>query len=335
MRFYRKEKPIRNQKRKPKQTARQLVLRMEQEKGIQFKYTSKKDAEIYLTNVNNYFRTAAYRKNYQKYLNGKNKGKYIGLDFAYLQELSTLDMHLRFIISKMCSDIEHALKVQMVKDIEADTTTDGYDITTTFLAQNQRIREKIESTTMSPFSGDLINKYFTVQSIYNPKRQRNEHKITAYDDCPAWVLVELLTFGDFIRFYKFYYENRNLPQIPTSIIHLVKHLRNAAAHNTCIIADLAHSASFAPRVLSNAFKDIPTIGDKQRKRKLSCRPMLEFTALLYVYKIAVSEKVKHHRIKELKYLFFKRMPQKKGFFKNNELIISNYKFACTLITTFF
>lgn len=335
MRFSRKEKPIRNQKRKPKQTAQQLVLRMEQEKGIQFKYASKKDAEIYLANVNNYFRTAAYRKNYHKYLNGKNKGKYIGLDFAYLQELSTLDMHLRFIISKMCSDIEHALKVQMVKDIEADTTTDGYDITSTFLAQNQYIREKLESTTTSPFSGDLINKYFTVQSIYNPTRQRNEHKITAYDDCPAWVLVELLTFGDFIRFYKFYYENRNFPQIPTSIIHLIKHLRNAAAHNTCIIADLAHSASFAPPVLSNAIKGIPTIGDKQRKRKLSCRPMLEFTALLYVYKIVVSEKIKYHRIKELKYLFFKRMPQKKGFFKNNELITSNYKFACTLITTFF
>jgi len=236
MRFYRKEKPIRNQKRKPKQTAQQLVLRMEQEKGIQFKYTSKKDAEIYLANVNNYFRTAAYRKNYQKYLNGKNKGKYIG----------------------------HALKVQMVKDIEEDPSTDGYDITQTFLTQNHYIREKLESTCTSPFSGDLINKYFTVQSIYNPKRQRSEHKINSYDDCPAWVLVELLSFGDFIRFYKFYYGNRNLPKIPTSIIHLVKHLRNAAAHNTCIIADLAHSASFAPPVLSNAIKDIPTIGDKQR-----------------------------------------------------------------------
>lgn len=280
---------------------------MEQEKGIQFKYTSKKDAEIYLANVNNYFRTAAYRKNYQKYLNGKNKGKYI----------------------------EHALKVQMVKDIEADTTTDGYDITTTFLAQNQRIREKIESTCTSPFTGDLIKKYFTLQSIYNPKRRCTEYKITAYEDCPAWVLLELLSFGDLIRFYKFYYENRNVPQIPISIIHLVKNLRNATAHNNCIIANLAHGTSFAPRELSQVIRTIPTISDNQRKKKLSCRPMLEFTALLYVYRIVVSEKVKYHRIKELKYLFFKRMPQKKGFFKDNDLIKSNYEFACTLITTFF
>lgn len=307
---------------------------MEQEKGIQFKYANKKDVEIYLANINNYFRTAAYRKNYQKYLNGKNKGKYIGLDFAYLQELSTLDMHLRFIISKMCSDIEHALKVQMVKDIEADTTTDGYDITTTFLAQNQRIREKIESTCTSPFTGDLIKKYFTLQSTYNSIRRCKEYKIIAYDDCPAWVLLELLSFGDLIRFYKFYYENRSLPQIPISIIHLEKNLRNATAHNNCIIANLARGTSFPSHELSLAVKCIPTISVNQRKKKLSCRPMLEFTALLYVYRIVVSEKVKYHRIKELKNLFFKRMIQKKGFFKDNDLIKSNYEFACSLITSF-
>ena len=70
-------------------------------------------------------------------------------------------------------------------------------------------------------------------------------------------------------------------------------------------------------------------------KKLSCRPMLEFTCLLYVYKLVVSDKVKHHRIKELKYLFFNRMPEKKSFFKSNELIKSNYEFACKVISAFF
>ncbi len=94
---------------KPKQTSTQLVAKMKIEKGINFKYISESDAESYLANVNNYLRTAAYRKNYQKYARGINKGKYIGLDFAYLQELSTIDMHFRFIVSKMCLDIEHLL----------------------------------------------------------------------------------------------------------------------------------------------------------------------------------------------------------------------------------
>ena len=57
--------------------------------------------------------------------------------------------------------------------------------------------------------------------------------------------------------------------------------------------------------------------------------------LLYVYKLVVSDKVRHHRIKELKYLFFNRMPEKKSFFKSNELIKSNYEFACKVISAFF
>ena len=178
-------------------------------------------------------------------------------------------------------------------------------------------------------------KYFTLQRVYNPQRQKNENQITSYDDCPAWVLVEMLTFGDFIKFYEFYYNSRNFPKLSSPIINLVKSLRNGAAHNNCILADLDHGTSRAPAEISQIISQISTINSNQRRKKLSCRPMLEFTCLLYVYKIVVTDKVKHHRIKELKDLFFKRMPEKKGFFVNNELIKSNYDFACKVINAFF
>lgn len=116
-----------NKSDKPKQNSSQLIAKMKNN-GITFHYTSEEKAINYLLDKNNFFRTAAYRKNYQKYNNGLNIGKYIALDFSYLQELSTIDMHFRFLISRMCLDIEHALKVQMIKDIEHDSTTDGYDI---------------------------------------------------------------------------------------------------------------------------------------------------------------------------------------------------------------
>lgn len=149
-----------NRTDKPKQTAQQLIAKMKNEKGISFKHTSESDAENYLANINNYLRTAAYRKNYQKHTKGINNGKYICLDFAYLQELSTIDMHFRFIVSKMCLDIEHDLKVKMLKDIESDPSTDGYDIVKCFLAQNTYIIGKLEATSSSPFTSDLIHKYF-------------------------------------------------------------------------------------------------------------------------------------------------------------------------------
>ena len=289
-----------NKTDKPKQTAQQLVTKMKNEKGILFKYTSEAEAENYLANVNNYLRTAAYRKNHQKHIKGINNGKYIGLDFAYLQELSTIDMHFRFIVSKMCLDIEHDLKVQMLKHIEHDSSTDGYDIVKNFLAQNTYIINKLEANSTSPFTSDLIHKYFTIQRIYNPARRKQENKIVAYDDCPAWVLLEMLTFGDFIRFYEFYYSSRNFPKLSTSVINLVKSLRNGTTHNNCILADLAHGTSCPPREISQEISKIGSISTNQRQKKLSCRPMLEFTCLLYVYKTVVSDKVKYHRIKELK-----------------------------------
>lgn len=323
-----------NKTDKPKQTAPQLIAKMKS-KGITFKYTTEEKAAEYLTDKNNYLRTAAYRKNFQKYNNGPNIGKYISLDFSYLQELSTIDMHFRFLISKMCLDIEHDLKVRMLKDIETDPSTDGYDIVNTFLSQNSYIVGKLEATSASPFTSDLIHKYFTIQRVYNPQKRKNENKITDYDDCPAWVLLEMLTFGDFIRFYEFYYSTRTYTKISSPIINLVKSLRNGAAHNNCILADLAHGTSRAPGEISRAIAQISSINKNQRQKKLSCRPMLEFVALLYTYNLIVSDKVKYHRTQELKDLFYNRMAEKKEFFQKNELIKSNYEFACKVIEAFF
>lgn len=319
---------------KPKQTAPQLITKMKS-KGITFKYITEEKATEYLTDKNNYLRTAAYRKNYQKYNNGLNIGKYIDLDFSYLQELSTIDMHFRFLVSKMCLDIEHDLKVRMLKDIETDSTTDGYDIVNTFLSHNSYIIGKLEATSASPFTSDLIHKYFTVQRIYNPQKGKKENKITLYDDCPAWVLLEMLTFGDFIKFYEFYYFTRSYSKISFPVINLVKSLRNGAAHNNCILADLAHGTSRPPAEISQAIAKIASINTTQRQKKLSCRPMLEFIALLYTYNLIVSDKVKHHRTLELEDLFFNRMLQKGGFFLKNELIKSNYEFACKVIDFLF
>ena len=176
---------------KPKMTSKALVDKLRDEKGVSFKYVTEGKAELYLSQVNNYLRTAAYRKNYQKYLNGPSKGKYIGLDFAYLKELSTIDMHLRNLITRMCIDIEHDLKVLLLKNLENDGNEDGYSIVDHFLQNNPYIVGKIEAASASPFTGNLINKYFTVQRVYNPQKRKTENKITGYD-CPAWVFMNII-----------------------------------------------------------------------------------------------------------------------------------------------
>lgn len=261
-----------NRKNKPLLTARQLVMKMRDEKGITFKYTTEDRAEAYIKDVNNYLRTAAYRQNYQKHTKGSDKGKYIDLDFAYLQELSTIDMHFRFTISKMCLDTEHAMKVNLLTSIEKDSTTDGYDIVASFLGKNPNILKGLMIRSTAPFTGELLQKYFTLQSVYNPVKQKNENQITAYNDCPAWVLVELLTFGEFCNFYEDYYLSRNAQMIPKAVINLVRSLRNGTAHNNCILANLSQKTSGIPSCISQMAAQIPGIGSTQRKKTLRNTP---------------------------------------------------------------
>ena len=48
---------------------------------------------------------------------------------------------------------------------------------------------------------------------------------------------------------------------------------------------------------------------------MSCRAVLEFVSMLCVYNMVVSEKVKKHRINELKQLFDVRIRKKRNFSK--------------------
>lgn len=107
-----------------------------QGKGITFLYSSKEDAKRFLKYNTYYFKIKAYERNYDKYNATDKKGQYINLDFAYLKELSILDMYLRKTILSMALDIEHALKVQLLYDLSQNPLEDGYSIVNEYLGQD-------------------------------------------------------------------------------------------------------------------------------------------------------------------------------------------------------
>lgn len=320
-----------NKVNKPKKLVKQLVQEMKNERGITFKYIDESVAIDYLSNTNNYLRTASYRKNYQKYLNGSKRGRYLELDFSYLIELSVLDMHYRFLIQKMCSDIEHSICVQLIHDIENDSTTDGYDLVSNFLTEYPNEIKKIQSTIASPHTGNLLRKYFEIETL--DRNGREYHKIVGYDDCPVWVLMELLSFGSIINFYLDYYNSRGISHIPREILNLVRSLRNAAAHNNCILSDLNAGTTVAPQIIIEFVKCIDGITKSNRRKKLSSRTVLEFVALIYVYDEVVTGKVRRHRLEELDLLVNGRMKEKSGFFKENDLITSTYRFIQHIVNS--
>ncbi len=316
---------ISNKVDKPKKTAAELISMLKNEKGISFHYMRETDAEVYLIEKNNYLRTASYRKNYEKGTKGLYNDKYIHLDFAYLVELSIIDMHLRFLLLQMCIDIEHALKVHLLSLLESNTTEDGYQVVSDFLNKNIQVINSIEHKVDSVFTGDLIDKYFNIVYVFDKTNKRVKTRIISID-CPVWVLVEIISFGDLLKFYSYVSNRIGYHEFDVNVLNPIKSLRNACAHNNCLLNNLKKGSTHPPPVISGLIANIPSIGKEERTNKLSCRPLFEIVCLLYFYPNIVSEKVKKHRLSELKELIYKRMPEKSGYFKLNPLITTSYEF---------
>lgn len=107
----------------------------------------------------------------------------------------------------MCIDVEHDLKVSLLRELEENPSEDGYAIVRDFLAQYPEILAAIERKTDASFTGELIEKYFAVCSVFPAQSPQAYLSTRIYDvDCPMWVLEELIGFGEFLRMYRFYAE---------------------------------------------------------------------------------------------------------------------------------
>ena len=325
-----------NKSEKPKMSSKDLIYQKCRAKGITFKYIQEDKAVKCIQEKNNFLRMGSYRKNYKKHdPTAGNPDHYINLDFGYLYELSVIDMHLRHLITKMCIDVEHALKVSLIKTIEDESTQNGYSIVADYISNlNNDSRQKLigglEGKSKSSYTGDLICKNFTIKTHKHNGRSFN--KITAYTDCPAWVFVEVLSFGEFLYFHSYCATQIGFPQIDNKILNQVRSLRNGCAHNNCLIANLIDQSGGAPTIISTAVSKLNI--SKLQRRKLRNRFISEFTSLLYIYGKVVSDSVKQHRTNELTDFLYGRAIQKKAFFKDNDVLTSSYKFITKIVANF-
>lgn len=318
---------------KPMRSPADLVTMLKDDKGITFTYMDTAEAEAYLSDRNNYLRTTCYRKNYDKHQSGANEGKYIQLDFAYLVELSRLDMYLRSHLLQMCIDIEHALKVAVITDIEKNTAEDGYTVVEDFLGQNPDVIGSISKKVDSVFTGDLINKYFELCYVFDTNGNVRTEILRV--DCPVWVLVEVLAFKDFMRFLRFYtdlYPGRM--SVNHKLLNTVRNLRNACAHNNCLLTSLRPGTTQPTSVVSHRVASIATVAKEERKNKLSCRPLFEMVCLLMEYETWVSEPLRRRRLDALKKFAHGRLVSHAGFFSGNQVVSTSIAFLQKIIDNF-
>ena len=312
---------------KPKKTAQELVTLLREEKGVSFSIMAEDDAVHYLSERNNYLRTASYRKNYQKYRQTDQKGKYINLDFAYLAELSTVDYYLRAILLKMCINIEHAMKVMLVETVSRTTGEDGYQIVDDFIKENPAVLSDIAQKADAVFTKDLINKYFDLCYIIEEGPFLRTGVLES--NCPIWVFMEIIGFGTLTRFYNFSIKRGLLSDnlLPANVLNPVRSLRNACAHNNCLLNNLSAAADTAPpEIISQFVAGLSNTSQIERRKKLSCRPLFEIVSMLYAYKIVVSAKVYETGMNELRSFVDHRLMKHITYFSSNLLVTSSLEF---------
>lgn len=298
---------------KPMLTVEELIAHMER-KGIRFNIVSKQEAADFLEHNNYYMKLASYRTNYDKCPpESIRAGQYQNLEFAYLQELSTIDMHLRYLILQMCLDIEHFLKVRLLTACTNNSQEDGYKIVCDYL-EKEDPKHKILTTVQSHKSGqyckDLIEKY--------------------YPNFPIWVLVELIPFGDLIHIIQFYdhtYHDHLL--MSSKYINTIRDLRNACAHSNCLLNQMTRplEATKQPDArITNFIKQFHSIPSSSRAKYLNLAFPYNIVTLLFVYDYYAPRVSKCRRYEELKIFLNTRVVRHKEYFASNPKICGIYHF---------
>lgn len=292
-------------------------------KNIKFERISEKDAENYLKNNNNYYNLTSYKNNFEKYfVNGIFIDKYIDLDFSYLKDLSIIDHRLRLILFKMIIDIEHYLKIKILNTIESIDEEDGYRIVNRYLEQdfyNVKFPKKVHNSIFKKVGSEYYQKIFSKYDLDKDKKLEN---------IPIWEFLEIITFGELVNFYDFYTNEYKLKDENKDVYILrdIVKLRNAVAHNNCILSELNMKKNkYPPSYKIIQFLNNCNIGKDTRSKKLSNSRIRQITYTLYMFnEIVTSDGIKNNFKKDINELFFDRIIKHKEYYNNNELLKSIY-----------
>lgn len=302
------------------------------QKNIKFDIFSEEKAEKYLRDNNNYYNVTAYKHNFERYfIDGEFVDKYIDLDFAYLKDMAIIDHRVRLVLFKIIIDIEHYLKIRILNLIENIDEEDGYRIVNMYLEKDfndEKFPRKLHSSIFKKVGSEYYNKIFSKYDIDKDKKLEN---------IPVWEFLEIITFGELVNFYEFFAKEYDLRKESKNVFILreVGKLRNAVAHNSCVLCDLDKKDNqFAPDYKIIDFLNKCGINKDTRDNKLSNSRIRQITYTLYMFnEIVTSDGVKKNVTEDVNNLFFDRIIHHKEYYNNNELLKSIYSYFEKIIKT--
>ncbi|MDO5834426.1 MAG: Abi family protein [Lachnospiraceae bacterium] len=293
------------------------------DKGVRFDLMDEDAAKEYLLEHNNYFKLTAYRKNYPKHPDGKNKDKYIDLEFAYLVDLAIIDMKIRYRIVHMALDIEHHTKLLLLRKVE-ENCEDGYQIVQDYIdslseKQKRIFDSEINRNKGNIYCGNIIDKY---DGAY-----------------PVWAFIEIIPLGRLVAFYGFCADRFSDKSMKNDFYRLLtcKEIRNASAHSNCILNDLrAKTAAHDTNAdVTKALMKIDGMSKNFRKNRMSNARIQQVVTLLFMHRTVVtSSGVKTSESEEL-HKVMTRIYKHIDYYKGNPLVKNTFDFLKMVVDSWF
>lgn len=245
--------------------------------GVTFDICTEAEARNYLSEKCSACKVSAYTQLFDIHTEGESEGKYMDLDFCQLKYLAEVDQRLREILLAMALDIEHFCKTRLITECVI-TETDDYTVMADYLNdQDDRQRRYIERE-IERSKNDPTNDYIFER---------------CGSDLPLSAFVEVVPFGTIVGLIRYCGTRADDREMIADyfVLRSIQSLRNACAHNSCVLLDLfprTGDAKVAPPEMNKALSDIG-LSRRLRRRWLQTVPTARIASLFYLYSEMVPE----------------------------------------------
>lgn len=172
----------------------------------------------------------------------------------------------------------------------------------------------------------------------------SEYALSLYSK--KFILIEVLSFGDFIKLYELYYslypEQTN--EVASDLIWPLKFIRNASAHNNCLLNtlrkpyvythlyDKKRRTIIVNKRLVSLLSSVPVITKNNRKKKITNPIIHDFVASLFLFdEICTSQVFKMKIFTEVKEFVDGRLIKNKEFFNFDNVFTTIYDFIRNVV----
>lgn len=296
-------------------------------RGVRFDAGEVELARDCLAHRRSLLHLSAYRTLFPKHLEGPRKGKYIDLSFGDLVMLDELDSQLRDTFLKLTLEVENASRIRVLTTVSESPIEDGYEVVRDFLASlpprnHDSICSELDNRSdparqgFDIYHGNLTRKYL--------------------HDMPVWVFVEVVSFGPLLSLFRFCAErwgDREMLQ-DYYTIKQVKDVRNACAHQSCVINGFhpgRESGYRSPPKVCAFLTSRELPNSPSRRRKLANPRIKQLVCTLYMHADSTDNHTKRQVERHLMQLLSQLNHVSESFATRNESFCSSLDFLTRCI----